>query len=101
MVRPAPLGEAAVADMLAVAGVVMEPELVRLVHARAEGNPLYVTTLARVLAAQPGTALDAAAVTRIAGDSAEIGHLVSSLLDGLDSDARALLAAWALRAGDL
>ena len=81
------------AGILAAAGVVMEQEMARLVHARAEGNPLYVTTLARVLAAHPGTGLDAAALARIAGGSAEVGHLVTSLLRDLDSDTRDLLAA--------
>jgi len=93
VLRPAPLDEAAVADMLAAAGVVMAPDLVALVCARAEGNPLYVTTLARVLAAQPDTRLDAAALARIAGGSAEIGHLVASLLRDLGPDTRDLLAA--------
>ena len=60
---------------------------------RSEGNPLNVTTLARLLAARPGPAPDADAVARIAGGSAEVGHLVSSLLRDLDDDARALLAA--------
>ena len=56
-----------------------DPDVARLVHARSEGNPLYVATLARVLAAQPGTAPDADSVAHIAGGSAEISQLVSSL----------------------
>jgi len=50
MLRLAPLSETAVADILRAAGVIMDPELARFVHARSEGNPLYVITLARVLA---------------------------------------------------
>src|SRR6516165_1596089 len=69
------------------------PDLVRFVHARSEGNALYVATLARVLAAQPSGGYDADAVARIAGGSAEVSHLVASLSDGLDDDARGLLAA--------
>src|SRR5580693_1187463 len=57
------------------------------------GNALYVTTLARVLAAQPGAAADADAVARIAAGSAEVSHLVASLLRDLDDGASALLAA--------
>lgn len=93
VMRLAPLGEAAVDEMLQTAGVASDPDLVRFVHARSEGNPLYVATLARVLAAQPGAGYDTNAVARIAGGSAEVSHLVSSLSDGLDDGARDLLAA--------
>ncbi len=93
VMRLAPLGEAAVDKILQTAGVAADPAVARFVHARSEGNPLYVATLARVLAAQPGTAPDAETVARIAGGSAEISHLVSSLSDGLDDGARGLLAA--------
>ncbi len=93
VLRLAPLSEAAVAEILHAAGMAMDPELARAAHARSEGNPLYVTTLARVLATQPGTAPDADAVTQIAGGSAEVGRLVSSLLRDLDDSARGLLAA--------
>ena len=93
VMRLAPLGEAAVDEILQVAGVATDPDLVRFVHARSEGNPLYVATLARVLAEQPGTGYDTEAIARIAGGSAEVSHLVSSLSDGLDDDARDLLAA--------
>jgi DNA-binding CsgD family transcriptional regulator/nucleoside-triphosphatase THEP1 len=93
VLRLAPLGEAAVEEILRAAGVAAEPDVARLVHARSEGNPLYVATLARVLAAQPGTAPDADTVARIAGGSAEISQLVSSLLGGLDVGPRDLLAA--------
>ena len=88
VMRLAPLGEAAVDEILQVAGVATDPDLVRFVHARSEGNPLYVATLARVLAEQPGTGYDTEAIARIAGGSAEVSHLVSSLSDGLDDDAR-------------
>jgi DNA-binding CsgD family transcriptional regulator len=91
--RLAPLSETAVAGLLRAAGVTPDPELARFVHARSEGNALYVTTLARVLAAQPGAAADADAVARIAAGSAEVGQLVASLLRDLDDGARALLAA--------
>jgi tetratricopeptide (TPR) repeat protein len=93
VMRLAPLGEAAVDEMLQTAGVAGDPDLVRFVHARSEGNPLYVATLARVLAAEPRAGYDANAVARIAGGSAEVSHLVSSLSDGLDDGARDLLAA--------
>jgi DNA-binding CsgD family transcriptional regulator len=70
-----------------------DPDLARFVHARSEGNPLYVATLARVLAALPDAAHDHDAVARVAGASAEISHLVSSLTGALDEGARGLLAA--------
>jgi hypothetical protein len=91
--RLAPLGEAAVDKILQTAGVAADPDVARFVYARSEGNPLYVATLARVLAAQPGTAADTDTVARIAGSSAEISHLVSSLTGGLDEGVRGLLAA--------
>ncbi len=69
-------------------------------HARSEGNALYVTTLARVLAAQPGAAADADAVARIAAGSAEVSHLVASLLRDLDDGACALLAAASVLGAD-
>ena len=93
VMRLAPLGEAAVDKILQTAGVAADPDVARFVHARSEGNPLYVATLARVLAAQPGAAPDTDTVARIAGGSAEISHLVSSLSGGLDDGARELLAA--------
>jgi len=93
VMRLAPLGEAAVDEMLQIAGVARDPDLVRFVHARSEGNALYVATLARVLAAQPSGSYDTAAIARSAGGSAEVSHLVSSLSDGLDDGARGLLAA--------
>ncbi len=93
VMRLAPLGEAAVDEILQTAGVAADPDVARFVHARSEGNPLYVATLARVLAAQPGTAADTDTVARIAGGSAEISHLVSSLSGSLDDGARGLLAA--------
>jgi DNA-binding CsgD family transcriptional regulator len=93
VMRLAPLGEAAVDKILQTAGVAADPDVARFVHARSEGNPLYVAALARVLAAQPGTAADTDTVARIAGGSAEISHLVSSLSGGLDDGARGLLAA--------
>jgi DNA-binding CsgD family transcriptional regulator len=93
VLRLAPLNEAAVADILHAAGIAMDPELARAVHARSEGNPLYVATLARVLATQPGIAPDADAVAQIAGGSAEISRLVSSLLRDVDDSCCGLLAA--------
>ena len=96
----APLSETAVAGLLRAAGVTTDPELARFVHARSEGNALYVTTLARVLAAQPGAAADADAVARIAAGSAEVSHLVASLLRDLDDGASALLAAASVLGAD-
>jgi DNA-binding CsgD family transcriptional regulator len=93
VMRLAPLGEAAVDKMLQTAGLADDPDVVRFVHARSEGNPLYVTTLARVLGVQPNAGYDTNAVARIAGGSAEVSHLVSSLSDGLDDRGRDLLAA--------
>jgi DNA-binding CsgD family transcriptional regulator len=93
VLRLAPLDQAAVARMLRAAGLGVDSGLAELVHARSEGNPLYVATLARLLAAQPGIAADADAVARIAGGSAEVSHLVSSLVQDLDQDVRGLLAA--------
>ena len=98
--RLAPLSETAVAGLLRAAGVTTDPELARFVHARSEGNALYVTTLARVLAAQPGAAADADAVARIAAGSAEVSQLVASLLRDLDDGARALLAAASVLGAD-
>ena len=100
MLRLAPLSETAVAGLLRAAGVAADPELARFVHARSEGNALYVTTLARVLAAQPGAAADADAVARIAAGSAEVSHLVASLLRDLDDGASALLAAASVLGAD-
>ena len=93
VLRPAPLGRGAVADILCAGGVAADPGLAELVHARSEGNPLYVVTLARLLAARPGIAAEADAVAQIAGSSAEVSHLVSSLLRDLDDGCRGLLAA--------
>jgi DNA-binding NarL/FixJ family response regulator len=93
VMRLAPLGEAAVDQILRAAGVAVDLDLVRFVHARSEGNPLYVATLARVLAAPPGVGYDTDVVARVAGSSAEVSRLVSSLSDGLDDGARDLLAA--------
>ncbi len=100
VLRLAPLSAPAVAEMLQAAGVAAAPELARIVHARSEGNPLYVATLGRLLAAQPGIAPDADAVARIAGGSAEVSHLVSSLLRDLDDSACALLAAGSVLGAD-
>ena len=100
ILRLTPLSEPAVAGILRAAGVTTDPELARFVHARSEGNPLYVTTLARVLAAQPGAAADPDAVARIAAGSAEVSHLVASLLSGLDQAACALLAAASVLGAD-
>ena len=100
IMRLAPLSETAVAGLLRAAGVTTDPELVRFVHGRSEGNPLYVTTLARVLATQPGAAGDPDAVARIAAGSAEVSHLVASLLCDLDEGVCALLAAASVLGAD-
>ena len=77
VMRLPPLGEAAVDEILKTAGLAADPDLARFVHARSEGNPLYVATLARVLAARPEAALDADAVARVAGASADLSDPVS------------------------
>ena len=100
MLRLAPLSESAVEEILRAAGLVADPGLAPFVHARSEGNPLYVATLARVLAARPGAGGDTAALIRVAGASAEISHLVSSLLRDLDPGARELLAAASVLGAD-
>ena len=100
ILRLAPLSETAVAGLLQASDVTTNPEVARFVHARSEGNALYVTTLARVLAAQPGAAADADAVARIAAGSAEVSHLVASLLRDLDDGACALLAAASVLGAD-
>jgi DNA-binding CsgD family transcriptional regulator len=100
VLRLAPLTQTAAAEILQAAGVAGDQELARLVHARSEGSPLYAATLARLLAAQPGTALDADAVARIAGGSAEISHLVSSLQRDLQDGTCALLAAASVLGAD-
>jgi DNA-binding CsgD family transcriptional regulator len=93
VLRLGPLNEAAVAEILAAAGVAADDDLVAFVHNRSEGNALYVAILARLLAAQPAVARDMDTVARIAGSSAEISHLVSSLLADLGAGVRELLAA--------
>ena len=100
MLRLAPLGKAAVGEILRAAGLPAEPDLAQLVHGRSEGNPLYVATLARLLAARPDGERDTDTLARIAGGSAEISHLVSSLLRDLDPDARSLLAAASVLGAD-
>jgi DNA-binding CsgD family transcriptional regulator len=100
MLRLAPLNEAAVEEILQVAGLSTDPDLAQFVHARSEGNPLYVTTLARLLAAKPGAARDADTLARVAGAAAEISHLVSSLLRDLDPGAREVLAAASVLGAD-
>jgi DNA-binding CsgD family transcriptional regulator len=87
------LNEAAVAAIMKAAGVTVTPALSRLVYARSDGNPLYVTTLARLLAREPGSPADGHALSRFVGSSAEVSGLVRSLLRGLDDDAAAVLAA--------
>ena len=100
MLRLAPLNEAAVEEILQVAGLSTDPDLAQFVHARSEGNPLYVATLARLLAAKPGAARDADTLARVVGATAEISHLVSSLLRDLDPGAREVLAAASVLGAD-
>ncbi len=87
------LDEVAVTGMLRAAGLAVTPDMARIVAARSDGNPLYVTTLARLLASEPEAALDEHALSRIVGASAEVSGLVRSLLSGLDPGAVAVLAA--------
>ncbi len=93
MLRLGALDESALAGILRAAGVAMTPELARVVHARSGGNPLYVTTLARLLDSEPDGPLDEHTLARIVGGSAEVSGLVRSLLAGLDDDASVVLAA--------
>ena len=93
MLRLGALDEAALAGILRAAGVTVTPELARVVRAHAGGNPLYVTTLARLLVTEPGGPLDEHTLARIVGGSAEVSGLVRSLLRGLDDEACAVLAA--------
>ena len=93
MLRLAALNEAALAAIMKAAGVTVTPALSRMVYARSGGNPLYVTTLARLLAREPGYPADERALSRFVGSSAEVSGLVQSLLHGLDDDAAAVLAA--------
>ncbi len=100
MLRLAPLTEAAVAEVLQAAGLAADRDRARSVHARSEGNPLYVATMARLLAARPGGESDGDTLARVAGASAQISHLVSSLLRDLDPAARELLVAASVLGGD-
>ena len=93
MLRLGALDEAALAGILRAAGVTVTPELARVVRVHARGNPLYVTTLARLLVTEPGGPLDEHTLARIVGGSAEVSGLVRSLLRGLDDEACAVLAA--------
>ena len=93
MLRLGALDEAALAGILRAAGVTVTPELARLVDAHSGGNPLHVTTLARLLVSEPGGPLDEHTLARIVGSSAEVSGLVRSLLRGLDDDTAAVLAA--------
>src|ERR1700722_4961033 len=93
MLRLGALDEAALAGILRAAGVTVTPELARVVRAHARGNPLYVTTLARLLVTEPGGPLDEHTLARIVGGSPEVSGLVRSLLRGLDDEACAVLAA--------
>ena len=93
MLRLGALDEAALAGILRAAGVTVTPELARVVRVHARGNPLYVTTLARLLVTEPGGPLDEHTLARVVGGSAEVSGLVRSLLRGLDDEACAVLAA--------
>ena len=93
MLRLGALDDAALAVILRAAGVTVTPELARVVRAHARGNPLYVTTLARLLVTEPGGPLDEHTLARIVGGSPEVSGLVRSLLRGLDDEACAVLAA--------
>ena len=93
VLRLGPLSEAAVAEILAAAGVAADAGLVAIVHKQSEGNALHAAILARLLAAHPDAAQDVEALTRLAGSSTEISHLVSSLVGDLGAGTRQLLAA--------
>jgi DNA-binding CsgD family transcriptional regulator len=100
LLRLGALRAADVTGILGAAGVSMDRNLAELVEARSEGNPLYVSTLARVLAVSPARALDTDAVARIVGSSAEVSHLVTALLRGLDAEASAAVAAASVLGAD-
>ncbi len=100
LLRLGPLRAADVTGILSAAGVSVDTDLAELVQARAEGNPLYVSTLARVLAVSPVTALDTDSVARIVGSSAEVSHLLTSLVRGLDPEISAAVAAASVLGGD-
>ena len=100
LLRLGPLRAADVTGILNAAGVSMDTDLAELVQARSEGNPLYVSTLARVLAVSRATELDADSVARIVGSSAEVSHLVTSLLRGLGPEISAAVAAASVLGGD-
>jgi DNA-binding CsgD family transcriptional regulator len=87
------LDKVTLAGILRAAGLTVTPELARMVRARSDGNPLYVTTLARLLASGKDGPLDEDALARIVGSSAEVGGLLRSLLRGLDDEVAAVLAA--------
>lgn len=78
---------------MGAAGVSVDADLTELVQARSEGNPLYVSTLARLLAGRPAPGLDTEAVIRIVGSSPEVSQLVTSLLRGLEPEVSAAVAA--------
>ena len=100
LLRLGALRAAEVTGILAAAGVSVDAGLADLIQARSEGNPLYVSTLARVLAGSPATALDTDAVARIVGGSAEVSHLVTSLLRGLEPEVSAAVTAASVLGGD-
>jgi predicted ATPase len=100
LLRLGALRAADVTGILGAAGVSVDADLADLIQARSEGNPLYVSTLARVLAGSPATALDSDAVARIVGSSAEVSHLVTSLLRGLEPEVSAAVAAASVLGGD-
>lgn len=100
LLRLGALRAADVTDILGTAGVSVGPDLAELVQARSEGNPLYASTLARLLAARPATAMDTDEVARIVGSSPEVSHLVTSLLRGLDPEVSAAVAAASVLGGD-
>jgi predicted ATPase len=100
LLRLGALRAADVTDILGAAGVSVDTDLADLIQTRSEGNPLYVSTLARVLAGSPATALDTEEVSRIVGSSAEVSQLITSLLRGLDPEVSATVAAASVLGGD-
>jgi DNA-binding CsgD family transcriptional regulator len=94
------LDQAAVAEILQAAGVIVDADLAGFVYRQSEGNALYVVTLAQVLATQPDALPDLAALALIVGGSTAIRYLVSSLLSGLTNSTRDLLAAASVLGAD-
>ena len=73
---------------------VVDPAYVDLLHQRTGGNPLYVRTLARLLAAAGSLReYDASRVGALVSQRPELRQLVAALLSSMTAEQRAVLAA--------